>query len=524
MMRAQRLLIALALASAAAAGDIRAQYWSPGERTLITAFDHVTAVATDMRSVYAATPNGLLVYDQLAREWRRPSTQVDGFPVGHLPTALAWDDFAGELWMGTQTGVVWRYAPGFERWEQGVIVPGAVQAIGFAGGSAWILAGGRWLVVHGAAFSAEPVATAAVPAEVRAGAGSEVIAADPFLRTIIRSLPPDPAGHRWRATALAPGQRRGTWWIGTDGGGLLAYDARTNDVQWLPFGLPSRGAMHVGLAAGLLWFGSDGRAQRPGIVAADTRLAHWRRFDAAVQGGPEGAVYDVLDAHDRVWIAAEDGVYGLRLRDLERDVRRADWIHAGALDGMPSPEAFALERAIDGVWVGTARGLVHVDTAGSVAPTILPGTSVYDLAFDGTHLWAATARGLVRLENGSARAPPDVPPALAGETRAVAIGEDGLWVLAADAAYRLGQDGAWRTWREPGLAGIGALRRVSATADAVWVAAEQGVAVYEAPSGSWRYYSVPGDIPEAPVASVLLVGADAWLGTPAGALRLPARP
>lgn len=523
-MRARRLVIAVALATAAAAGDVRAQYWTPGERTLITEFDHVTAVATDMRSVYAATPNGLLVYDQLARAWRRPSTQVDGFPVGHVPTALAWDDFAGELWMGTQAGVVWRYTPGFERWEQGVIVPGAVHAIGFADGSAWILAGGRWLVVHGAAFSAEQVAPAAVPADVRARASNEAIAADPFLRTILRSLPPDPAGHRWPATAIASGQRRGTWWIGSDGGGMLFYDARTNDAQWLAFGLSSRGATHVGRAAGLLWFGSDGRAQRPGIVAADTQLAHWRRFDAAVQGGPEGAVYDVLDAHGHVWIAAEDGVHGLRIRDLDRDVRRADWVHAGALDGMPSPEAFALEHAIDGVWVGTARGLVHVDTAGNVAPAILPGVGVYDLAFDGTLLWAATARGLVYLENGAARQPTDAPPALAGETRAVSLADDGLWVLTADAAYRLGDSGAWRSWREPGLAGIGALRRMTSSTGAVWIAADQGVAVYEAATGAWRYYSVPGDIPEAPVASVLPVGPVLWLGTPAGALRLPVRP
>ncbi len=506
------------------AGPAHAQRWAPGERTLLTEFDRVTAVAADMRHVYAATPNGLVIYDQLAREWRRPSTALDGFPIGNVPTALAWDDFSGMVWMGTQGGVVWRYSPDFGRWEQGVIAPGAVRAIGFGGGDAFLLAGGQWLVARGGMFSAEPVAASAVPADVRAQASGREYSADPFLRTVLGALPPDPSGNRWRALAITPGERRGTYWIGTDGGGLLAYDARTNQADWLQYGLPSRGTTLIARAAGLLWFGGDARAPRPGIAVADTLLSSWRRFDAERGGAPAGALYDVLEAHERVWLASEDGVHALRMRDLDRSPARADWLHAGSLDGLPAPDAFALARAIDGVWVGTARGLVHVDTAGAVSQPVLPGVAVYDLSIHDGRLWAATARGLVRIEGSEPTRPADAPPALEGTVRGVVSSPDGLWTLTADAVFLHAADGTWHLQREPGLAGIGALRRIAADAAGVWIAADGGAAFREAASGVWRYYSVPADIPEAPVVSVLPVGSHAWLGTPAGALRLPMRP
>ncbi|MGH7444223.1 MAG: hypothetical protein ACREKM_05080, partial [Longimicrobiales bacterium] len=461
----------------------RAQHWAPGERTLITEFDQVRAVATDMRHVYGATPNGLIVYDQFAREWRRPSTVLDGFPIGNVPTALAYDDFAGELWMGTQAGVVWRYSPGFERWEQGVIVPGPVRAIGFSRGDAFIQAGGQWFVARGGAFSAERSAPAAVPAEVRARASGEAWGNDPFLRTVLGSLPPDAAGNRWRALAIAPGERRGTYWIGSDGGGLLAYDARTNQADWLPFGLSSHGATLIARAAGMLWFGGDARAFRPGVAVADTQLTHWQRFDARTNGGPDGVLHDVLDAHGFVWLAAEGGVYALHTRDLTRPPQRADWLEVGTLDGLPSTDVFALARAPGGVWVGTARGIVHVDTAGIASAVILAGVAVYDLVLHDGAVWAATARGLLQLDGGAARLPNDMPPSLSGEVRSVAATSAGLFALTADALHQRTTDGTWRTYREPGLAGIGTLRRVAAADGAVWIAAEGGAARWEADSG-----------------------------------------
>lgn len=508
---------------ASVATPLHAQ-WRPGERTLITEFDEVRAVATDMRNVYGATPNGIIVYDPFAREWRRPSTVLDGFPIGHVPTALAYDDFTGELWMGTQAGVVFRYSTGFERWDQGVIVPGAVRAIGFSSSDAFVQAGGQWYVVQGGAFTAQQVAPNAVPADVRARASGAAWNDDPFLRTVLRSLPPDPAGNRWRALSITPGERRATYWIGTDGGGLLAYDARTSQTDWLVFGLPSRGATLVARAAGRLWFGGDSRALRPGIAIADTLLTHWQRFDARSNGGPEGVLHDVIEAHGFVWLAAEGGLYALHTSDLAAQPQRADWIEVGSLDGLPSTDVFALARALDGVWAGTARGVVHVDTAGVASAAILPGTPVYDLAvYDGV-VWVASARGLLQLDGAAARQPDALPPALRGEVRGVSASSAGFFAITSDALHQRTADGAWRTHREPGLAGIGALRRVSVQDGAVWIAADGGVAHWEADSGIWRYYSVPADIPEAPVVSVLPVGDDVWLGTPAGALRLPVRP
>ena len=518
----RRAVVALALAGALAAGPpSQAQQWDPGERTLITRLERIGALTTDARHVYAATSSGLFVYDHVARGWLNPSTVVNGFPVGVMPTALAWDDFSGELWMGTQAGAVWRYSPTFVRWEQGTIAPGTIHHIAFAGGDAWIEAGGRWLVARAGMFTPEPVPPGSVPAEARARVTEQATTEAPFLRTTLAALPADPGGNRWRATALAAGARRGSYWIGTDGGGLIAYDAHTNTAEWLQPGLRSRAATLVARAAGLLWFAGDADAYPPGLVAADTTLAHWYRLDARLHGGPEDVVYDALEAHDRIWFAGAGGVHALRSDALARGPRTTDWLAATSLGGLPADDAFALARSIDGVWIGTARGLVHVDTAGTVSSLTLAGIPVYGVAVDGDALWVASARGLLRIAGGAPEQPADAPPSLRGEVRSVLVDDGVLHVLTADALHSRGQDGAWRVAREPALAGIGALRRLAAAAEGIWIAAERGIALQEAATGMWRYYSAPADIPEGPVVSIQPVGQDVWLGTPAGALRLP---
>ena len=506
-----------------AASPAHAQHWRPGERTLITEFDQVGAVATDMRNVYGATPNGLIVYDRFARTWLAPSTVLDGFPVGHIPTALAHDPFTGDLWMGTRAGVIFRYTPAFGRWEQATMVGGTVRTIGFARDDAFIEANGEWLVSRGGMFSPERISAAQVPADIRDRASGAAYEQDPFLRTALGALPPDAAGNRWRALALTPGDRRGTWWIGSDGGGLLHYDARSSTAEWLPYGLPTIGATLVARAAGMLWFAGEPDAYRPGIAIADTALARWQRVDAQVNGGPADVVFDVVEAHGRVWLGAADGLFAVRTRDVARLAQRAAWMHVDALDGLPDARVYALAPSPTGIWAGTARGLVHVDTAGVIEAEalILPGTGVYDLAVQGATLWAATDRGLVQVDAVGAASIAAVPPAAAGALRGIATVGGDLWVLTADGLHHRPQSGEWQTYREPALAGIGALRRLEADAAGLTIAAEQGAAYREAASGQWRYYTVPADVPAAPVASAIRVGDFIWLGTPAGALRLP---
>ena len=84
---------------------------------MVSAFHEVGAVALDSRRVFAATRQGLTIYDRMAGRWDVPQTVEDGYPVWEQATALAHQRFGDILWLGTASGNLYRLAVGFGRWE-----------------------------------------------------------------------------------------------------------------------------------------------------------------------------------------------------------------------------------------------------------------------------------------------------------------------------------------------------------------------------------------------------------------------
>src|SRR5690606_31671124 len=77
--------LAAGLGALLATDGARAQsgrLWRPEERILITSFHELGAVTADQRRVYAASPQGIEVYDFAVGRWEAPITLEDGFPLG----------------------------------------------------------------------------------------------------------------------------------------------------------------------------------------------------------------------------------------------------------------------------------------------------------------------------------------------------------------------------------------------------------------------------------------------------------
>jgi ligand-binding sensor domain-containing protein len=515
-----------ALAAAAIAGAFglvharQQRLWTPESRVLVTAGGEIAALAVSPSEVFAATRQGILVFDPLRSAWRLPLGPPDVRAASI--TALAFDGVGGELWIGTAGGGILRGPPGFRTWESVVAgVHGGIDAILPDPGDAsvWILSRGEWWRAASSSALAESVPAARVPAPIREEAlrGPD----DPYLAAARGSLGLDPQLRRWPITDIARGLEPDEFWIATGGGGLVRYNRRRAARDWLRFGLVAPGAASVAFAGRHLWFGGDGRGRQNGVAAALPDLTTWQQFDAT-QGAPSGFVAEIAFDGERLWFAAEDGLYRLVVRDAGS--RRA-WRRLTTADGLPSERVRAVLHDDGRIWAGTDRGAVAFDTAGrKIAGPLLPGGRVARIARIGDGLWLAGDEGLRTL---SPRAPaplPGVPPGLPavlanGRVLDVA-GVAGTWILAEAGLYHLDDSGLRGPIRAAALGRIGSPIRLSADAERLWVAAAGGIAHLDPVSGVWETFTVPGDIPWGPVLDVLPMGEDVWVGTPGGAVRL----
>src|SRR5438046_9489700 len=63
--------------------------WRPDERSMITDFSYVRALAASPDWLFAATTHGLVIYDRRRRAWQPPVTVLDGYPQQPVPGAIA---------------------------------------------------------------------------------------------------------------------------------------------------------------------------------------------------------------------------------------------------------------------------------------------------------------------------------------------------------------------------------------------------------------------------------------------------
>lgn len=517
-----RKLLLLLVAALAPNASYAQHVWRPEERVLIAPYHQIGGIALDTRRVYAVTPNGVEVYDRVRERWELPISAPQGFPMNERPTALAHERFGDVLWMGTATGGLYRHTVGFSgEWSfEGIIAMGPILRIvpvSEARESAvYVRTTDGWLRRSSASFSFEPVDPARLPAAVHA---QDAALRDPAFQAMRGTLATDESLRRWPITAVAPGDLDGQAWLGTDGGNLLFFDARTLNARRYRFGLLSAGTTAIARDRDAVWFGGDGRGTRRGVTRASESLQEWSYGDHLTDGAPAGAVRAILPLADAVWFAASDGLFRF-------DRAGGRWSRATKL---PGDRVTALADHDGALWVGTTGGLGYIAPgAEPVRAGLLSRVNALRVARD--TLWIAGEAGLLvlplRTDDGIAPAPgAESIPALRAEVLDVESVGEHVIALTRGAVYHRTAAG-WQPLRPYGALVRGP-HALAAAGDAVWVIAANGAARWSPDEDpgmvAWTEYRVRDDIPAGPVHDVLETGEHIWFATAIGALRVEKR-
>lgn len=501
------------------------QLWRADDRVMLSDFSYVGAVATDSRRVYAATTNGLEIYDYTRQRWELPSTLEAGYPVGERPTALAVDPLQSELILATTNGLtasIWRFRLIDRRWERGATVQSRgvlaiIPAPSIADDAIWLRTVEGWMRLGRIGIFADPVSPSAVPAQVRERAARSIerLERDPGIAAYLPQVTFDEYRQRWPLTSAAAEEFGAGVWIGRAGGHFARLDTRSYRIENFGYGLVAAGVSAIARDdTGALWFGADGRGQRNGLTRVAADLSSSTRLESTFDRTPSRAVSQIIAVHDTIWVAALDGLYRCACAGSKRSL----WERFGERDGLPVSEVTTLAATAGGLWVGTRRGLVH--WSGTRGTARFVGQRIHRLAAYGDTLLIATDRGLWLMSERDSVGDGVVAPAPVPGGTIVDVAAAGSVLYATDgnSLYRR-SDGVWSGPERVDQA-TGRVVRLVATPTHLWIAGQRGVAVRDFATGAWLTFAVPDDVPAGPVSDLLVTGDDVWVATPAGAMRL----
>ncbi|MEP6692149.1 MAG: hypothetical protein ABJD07_13400, partial [Gemmatimonadaceae bacterium] len=284
MTMARAAALALLCAACASGGNALGAPGSLGsrreERVLVSSFANIVAVAASQRSVYAATPDAVAIYDRQFGAWQPPLSLRTPFVSGQI-ALMAGDPVEDGVWIGLPGAVVF-VRNGFDL-ESSAIVPGLPDDLLFDRrnpiGGAYVRSSGQWFLVSRTG-SAVPVTTAMLPPPAsRLGANGlrDVLEKYPQLRSFAALLTRDASLTSWPISSGALVPDANEVWLGTRGGGLFKVDPLFNSSLHVPYGLLERGAGAIALAAdGVIVGGLGNDAAHGGLTVASTDLQHFR--------------------------------------------------------------------------------------------------------------------------------------------------------------------------------------------------------------------------------------------------------
>jgi ligand-binding sensor domain-containing protein len=497
---------------------LTAQLYRPDERVVISDFSNITAVAASPWMVFAATPNGLVIYDRGQRRWRTPVTLADGYPLATVRVALA-DQVGNAVWLGGDDGVS-RYDVDANTWDHAG-VPGGVRGLMLdsqdGGTGIFVLGAQGWgFLSRGGAF---PVPGQPLPPpnrRIQPLDARSALALAPVADASRAMLLTDQRLRSYQFTAAARTPDQGDLFFGTNGMGVLRYDAATNESEHLLFGLANPRADVVVAGPGGVWTVGSARAgERRAVTWVPDDLSETDNNEDAL--GRNTAVLfarRLLSAQAAVWVATDHGVF----RSPEHDGTGRLFDIAS---GLPSEDVRALAPAPDGVWAGTARGLAVITNDGNIVRLGTVDRAVLSLVAQRESLWVGTADGLGLLEPGANA--PAVTPELASvaELRQpiVALTHERDTIIAAtpvNLAWRNPATAAWTVLRA--RADVGTVNTLAGDAGGAWIGGTTGLAYWNIARGTFKVLHVPLDVP-AVVRDVTVEGKWLWVATDAGLVR-----
>ncbi len=497
--------------------------WREGDRVLVTDLSYVTAVAATPNVIYAATPNGLAVYDRALGNWRRTVGPLEAFPGSRI-TAMAADPGDDTAWLA-MPGRWAAWDPFTHRLDSGTL-PGQVDQVVLDARNpsrgAWFHTSAGWYEVARGSIVAMPARDLPAPGNRVGGmSGRELMSRLPALDAVRLRIERDDQMRTYRMTSAAMTPVTNEIVIGTDGNGTWRVDPVTYLATRLPAGLSGSLVTAVTQARGQVCAAAEATtfAPRHGIACFDENAGGFTYVETTgLATLPAGATHRLLVTERAIWAATDQGL----LRAPRRGGRA---VLVTTREGLPSSRVWALAPAPEGVYAGTGGGLALVaDTGrGVVVGAVARGPDVLAIAgLSEDTLWAGTAAGVVGflLPLGGPVVRPAQSPATHAPVTALAMRGSEL-LAAATATIMLRAADGWRTVTLPGP-DPGRITDILADASGFWIAGERGVGFYETTHGTWTPLVSADDVP-LPVRAVAASRDYLWVGTDLGVVRYEKR-
>ena len=498
----------------------------------------ITGVAVTQRFAFVTSESAIATFDRLLDSWLPPVGEPDPSPMRRILGVAAHplDDAA---WIIEQGALV-RFEPTLG-WSVRTTIVGSVEALFFdrrdPRAGVFIRSLGGWSRVSPSGIAVPVVGGELPPPADRIAPSSleDLMRERPALRGYARLLTRDAAMRSWPPSAGAEAPEGGEVWLGTWGYGVFRVEPEFLRAVHEPYGLLDRGAGALALATDGIWTagtseGGFDRNDASALVFTSPDLREWLwRSPNALGSAPLPDARALVVRGRRAWLGSSRGAVRM---DLDGDGLAR---HVTMMHGLPADEVLSLAARLDGLWIGTARGLVLIpeqwDAAGGAAtprvdgPVALPGTAVRALLPIGDTLWIGTDAGLY-LMNGRSAAPVRIASAasdarlgrrvlgLAHHDSVVAVltGDDLLLVHARTGALLV-------TPAAANARTIGTPHVVRMDERTLWLGGTRGVIVIDRSLGTSRRLSSPRELP-GPVRDIALTELFAWVATTEGLVRL----
>ena len=511
--------------------------WRPDERVLITDFGIVTALARSPGSVFGATTGGLIILDESFQRMELPITVEDGYPAV-APTAMVFDHRDRSVWLAA-AGELFQFDPFGRRFRDRILVRGVVTGLVPAessGSDLFARMRGEWWRVDTFGRDirrADPGAVrAAIDSRSDLRARDEALR-DPFFLESAQQAARTSHGGPVRVLDVTPTRDASAWWLGTAGESIVRYDEIGRVGSRSALGPAGIGMAAIVVTESSVWFAPAEPLERRYAVAASTAdLQQWRAWRADSSRAVPDLVRDMLGSPGGIWAGGESGLHWM-------GDGRAEWREERAVGLSYQPVlslAAASAPAAEAVWVGSARGLLRVRAAGGgIDIAVMPSVAVGAVIEADDHVFVGTVHGLYSMivpdSIGQSVQPRRVegPSALQSPVGALAASGDTVYAgLDREVWWRAGREAHWARLESIGKA------RASVSALAIregvlWVGSAAELTVVEVAGGVVGRYSFGPDLPPGPrgetaIGDIAVVSAtEAWVATPAGAIRLQVR-
>ncbi|HUF27309.1 MAG TPA: hypothetical protein VMM18_10055 [Gemmatimonadaceae bacterium] len=503
------------------------------DRLVVSRFTHITGVAVTQRWAFVASENGVATFDRMLDRWLPPAGEPEPGPARRV-LGVAAHPLDDAVWIVEQSGLVY-YQPALG-WSLRSTVVGIIDSVMFdrrePRGGIFARASGQWMRVTTTGI-AMPVGAAELPppaARLVPPSLEALVSQRPALRSYARLLTRDAQMRSWEPSAGAEAPDGSEVWLGTWGYGVFRMEPEFLRSVHEPYGLLDRGAGALALATDGVWVAGAGDARAGavgGLVFASNDLRDW---EWQLGRGLEGARARALAVRGRrAWVGTDRGAVRVELGGSP------EGRVITAMHGLPADQVLSVAARMDGVWLGTARGVVFVaetreSTTGATprveGGAMLSGTPVRALLPIGDTLWIGSDAGLfllpprrpvpVRLGGaaaGDARLTRPVH-ALAHADSVVAVGtrDDVLLVDPRSGAIL-------PTPAAANARAVGGATSLAMDARTLWIGGPSGLLVVDRVTGTSRLFGATRELPGA-VHDIAITELFAWVATPEGLVRL----